>query len=165
MESIIKSSFMHAFLLSFLILGVCCLPFRLIGQSGSQYNILKTNNAYVIKTDAIDYTRINTERLSLDCSSTSLSQELNFDKIASYFDDESKTIFRNIKIQARVYIDIFGEIRDLYFICDNDPEKHGVDFARLEKAIRRRMKVEENKDCLPKFEEQYVSWYIPLYQF
>lgn len=156
---------MHALLLSLLILGMSCLPFRVKGQTGSQYSILKTNNAYVIKTDAKDYTRINTERLGLDCSSMSLSEELNFDKIASYFDEESKTVFRNIKIQARVYIDILGEVRDLYFICENDPEKHGVDFARLEKAIRRRMRVEQNKDCLPKFDEQFVSWYIPLYQF
>ncbi|MDN3689429.1 hypothetical protein [Cyclobacterium jeungdonense] len=156
---------MHSLLLIFIILAFSCFPIGVKSQSKSDYTILKTNNAYVVKTEAKDYTRINTEVLSLECSSTSLSQELNFEKISSYFDDDSKTIFRNIKAQARIYLDIQGEVRDIYFICESDPEKHGVDFSQLEKAIRRKIRVVENEACLPKFEDQYISWYIPLYQY
>lgn len=161
----IKPSYMHSLLLTSIIFTLSCLPGSVKSQSRSDYKILKTNNAYVVKTEAKDYTRINTEVLSLECSSTSLSQELNFEKISSYFDEDSKTIFRNIKAQARIYLDIQGEVRDMYFICESDPEKYGVDFSQLEKAIRRKIKVVENETCLPKFEDQYISWYIPLYQY
>ncbi|WP_162417199.1 hypothetical protein [Cyclobacterium roseum] len=156
---------MHSLLLTFIILALSCLPETVKSQSRSDYKVLKTNNAYVVKTEAKDYTRINTEVLSLDCSSALLSQELNFEKISSYFDEDSRTIFRNIKAQARIYVDIQGQVKDLYFICESDPEKHGVDFSQLEKAIRRKIRIVENESCLPKFEDQYISWYIPLYQY
>lgn len=156
---------MNSLLLTFILLFISCFPVTVKSQSGSDYKVLKTNQAFVVKTAAKDYTRINTEVLSLECSSAQLSQELNFDKISSYFDEDSKTIFRNIKAQARIYLDFQGEVKEMYFICESDPEKHGVNFSQLEKAIRRKIRVVENEECLPKFEDQYISWYIPLYQY
>ncbi|MBD3628961.1 hypothetical protein [Cyclobacterium sp.] len=152
-------------LLLLTISGLVTFPSISQGQVQAGYEVLKTNRAYVIKMKAMDYTRIDTEGLSLDCSSTDLSKELNFDHIASYFDEDTKTLFRNIKIQSRVYIDIRGDVQELYFICENDPEKHAVDFEKLEKVIKRKMKVENNRDCLTKFEDKYISWYIPLYNY
>lgn len=152
-------------LLLLTILGLVTFPLSSQGQVQGDYEVLKTNRAYVIKMKDKDYMRLDTEGLSLDCSSTALSNELNFDLIASYFDDDTKTLFRNIKIQTRVYIDIRGDVQELYFITENDPEKHAIDFRKLEKVIRRKMKVEKNTDCLAKFEDKYISWYIPLYNY
>ncbi|SHN12799.1 hypothetical protein SAMN04488057_107116 [Cyclobacterium lianum] len=152
-------------LLLLTIFGLVSVPSFSDGQVPGDYQVLKTNSAYVIKTKSIDYTRIDTERLTLDCSSTELSKELNFDLIAHYFDEETKSLFRNIKIQSRVYIDIRGDVQELYFICEQDPEELAVDFRKLEEVIRRKMKVEENKDCLTKFEDKFISWYIPLYNY
>jgi hypothetical protein len=136
-----------------------------MGQAYGNYQILKTNNAYVIKTETKDYTRIDTESPSLGCSTTELSKELNFEHIAHYFDEETRTLFRNMKIQARVYIDIQGAVQDLYFISENDPEEHGIDFKVLTVKIQRKLKIYRNKACLPKFEDKYISWYIPMYQY
>jgi len=119
----------------------------------------------VIKPEKKDYTKIDTESLSLECSTTELSKELNFEHIAGYFDEESQRLFRNMKIQARVYIDIQGIVQDLYFISENDPKAFEIDFEVLTVKIQRKLKIDRNNKCLPKFEDKYISWYIPMYQY
>lgn len=152
-------------LLLLTILGLVTSPSMTPGQVQGDYEVLKTNRAFVVKTKGKDYTQIDTERLSLDCSSMALSKELNFDLITPYFDEDTKNLFRNIKIQSRVYIDIRGDVQDLYFICESDPERHAIDFGKLEKVLRRKMRVEKNTECLSKFEDKLMSWYIPLYTY
>ncbi|WP_339924756.1 hypothetical protein [uncultured Cyclobacterium sp.] len=156
---------MNRFSFLILTLGFIVFPLFANGQMNSNYQILKTNNAYVVKPQSKDFTRIDTEGMSLDCSTTNLSSELNFGHISSYFDEETQILFRNMKIQARVYVDIQGNIRDLYFICENDPKDQGIDFAELAMTIQRKYKIAQNDECLPKLEDKFISWYIPLYQY
>ncbi|MBI0400328.1 MAG: hypothetical protein GYB55_10885 [Cytophagales bacterium] len=146
-----------------ILFSIC--PFLTQGQVSSGYQVLKTNNAFIIKPYAIDFTRIDTEGMSLECSTTNLSNELNFSHISSYFDEDTQILFRNIKIQARVYIDISGTIQNLYFISENDPENYSIDFNGLATTIKRKLKIEQNKECLTKMEDKYISWYIPLFQY
>ena len=156
---------MNRFSFMFLTLGFLICPLFVNGQMNSNYQILKPNNAYVVIPQAKDFTRIDTEGMSLDCSTTNLSMELSFGHISSYFDEETRIFFRNIKIQARVYVDIQGNISDLYFICENDPKDHAIDFKALATTIQRKFKIDQNNECLPKLEDKYISWYIPLYQY
>ena len=101
-------------LLLLTILGLVTSPSITHGQVQGDYEVLKTNRAFVVKMKGKDYTQIDTERLSLDCSSIALSKELNFDLIAPpILMRIPKTCFRNIKIQSRVYIDI-GEMCKTY---------------------------------------------------
>ena len=156
---------MTRFFIIFLTVCLNICPHLIKGQNHGDFQILKTNNAYVIKPEIKDYTRIDTESLSIECSTTELSRQLNFEHIAGYFDDESQTLFRNMKIQARVYIDIQGTVQDLYFISEIDPNDHEIDFKVLTVKIQRKLKIDQNNTCLPKFEDKYISWYIPLYQY
>tara|TARA_R110001583_G_scaffold134100_1_gene285764 strand:+ start:251 stop:721 length:471 start_codon:yes stop_codon:yes gene_type:complete len=156
---------MNRFSFIFLTFSFMTCPLFVKGQINSEYQFLKTNNAYVVKPFAKDFTRIDTEGMSLECSTTSLSRELNFQHISGYFDEDTQTLFRNIKIQARVYIDIQGDIRDLYFISENDPKDHGIDFKALATHIQRKLRIDQNKDCLPKLDDKFISWYIPMYLF
>ena len=128
------------------------------------YNVIKTGNAYIIKTINDQSATLDVERPGLNCSTASLSQELNFSNIKNYFDEEMSVMFRNIKIQARVYIDFQGEINDLYFISEENPENHAIDYPRIDKIIRRKMRVTSNDGCIPSEEKRYISWYIPLFE-
>ena len=100
-----------------ILFSIC--PFLTQGQVSSGYQVLKTNNAFIIKPYAIDFTRI----------------------------------------------DISGTIQNLYFISENDPENYSIDFNGLATTIKRKLKIEQNKECLTKMEDKYISWYIPLFQY
>jgi hypothetical protein len=136
-----------------------------VAQHDDNYNIIKTGNAYIIKVNNDHSTKLDVERIGLDCSTASLSQELNFSKIKNYFDEEMAVMFRNIKIQARVYIDFQGEINNLYFVSEENPENYTIDFPRIDKIIRRKLRVVSNEGCIPSEEKRYISWYIPLFEF
>ncbi|MEX0883522.1 MAG: hypothetical protein WDZ72_08625 [Cyclobacteriaceae bacterium] len=132
-------------------------------QQGS-YDITKTGNAYIVKSINQPSASQDISRIGIDCSTASLSEELNFSKIKGYFDEELAAIFLNIKIQARVYIDFQGDINKIYFISENDPSEYPIDYGRIEKIVRRKYRVEKNKDCLPVEDNRCISWYIPLFE-
>ncbi|MFC4872542.1 hypothetical protein [Negadavirga shengliensis] len=135
-----------------------------MGQVQERYNIVSTDQAYVIKPEKSNVAHLNLERIGLNCSTPALSNELSFQKIKKHFDEEKTSIFREIKIQARVYFDIQGYIQEVYFISENDPEKFQLDYNQIANVIKRKIQVMENEDCVPKEEGKYIAWYIPLYE-
>ncbi|MEX2513806.1 MAG: hypothetical protein WD398_12955 [Cyclobacteriaceae bacterium] len=128
------------------------------------YEIIKTGNAFIVKSKNYSPTSLEVSRTGLDCSTASLNEELNFSKIKGFIDEEMATIFLNIKIQVRVYIDFQGEINNVYFISENDPSEYPIDYGRIEEIVQRKYRVENNKNCLPIEENRYISWYIPLFE-
>lgn len=151
-------------ILFYLVVTMVFVGFGAIAQQAGSYNVIKTGNAYIIKTKNDKSAQFDVERMGLNCSTANLSRELDFSKIKSYFDEEIALLFRNIKIQARVYINFQGEITDLYFTTEENPNNYTIDYPRIDKIIRRKMRVEANDDCLPREENRFVSWYIPLFE-
>lgn len=135
-----------------------------MGQVQEKYNIVKTDQVYIIKPDNNNIHHLNLERIGLNCSTSALSQELSFQKISNHFDEEKTSIFREIKIQARVYLDTQGNIQEVYFISENDPGKFRLDYNQIANIIKRKIQVMENEDCIPKAENKYIAWYIPLFE-